>query len=71
MTILSLLQQPLPAHAPRPLQALTAMVGRVLSWQDVHCQRKHLAELDDRMLADIGLTRADVAYEIAKPVWRL
>ena len=29
-----------------------------------------LAGLDDRMLADIGLTRGDVRDAIAEPVWR-
>jgi uncharacterized protein YjiS (DUF1127 family) len=30
--------------------------------------RAHLAELDDRMLRDIGLTRADVAAELRRPL---
>src|SRR5262245_9860875 len=29
-----------------------------------------LAELDDRMLADIGLTRGDVRDAYSEPVWR-
>ncbi len=33
-------------------------------------QRRMLAALDDRMLKDIGLTRADVASEADKPSWR-
>jgi uncharacterized protein YjiS (DUF1127 family) len=32
-------------------------------------QRQALAELDDRMLADIGLGRNDVARECAKSWW--
>lgn len=32
-------------------------------------QRRHLLQLDDRLLKDIGLTRADVAREAAKPFW--
>jgi uncharacterized protein YjiS (DUF1127 family) len=70
MTILSFLQHPLSIQVPSPFQAVTAAVVRLLYWQDMHRQRKHLSELDDRMLADIGLTRADVAYEVEKPVWR-
>ena len=33
-------------------------------------QRRALAGLNDRMLADMGLTRADVEREIRKPVWQ-
>ena len=32
--------------------------------------RARLAELDDRMLKDIGLTRADAEFLINKPFWR-
>ncbi len=33
-------------------------------------QRRSLAELDDRLRRDIGLSAADVASEAAKPFWR-
>lgn len=33
-------------------------------------QRRHLAALSDWQLKDIGLDRADVARECAKPFWR-
>jgi uncharacterized protein YjiS (DUF1127 family) len=39
-------------------------------WQDRASQRYALAALDDHHLRDIGLTRSDVAREIAKPFWR-
>ena len=32
--------------------------------------RKHLLDLDDRLLADIGLSRADVEREAGKPFWK-
>jgi uncharacterized protein YjiS (DUF1127 family) len=32
-------------------------------------QRQALADLDDRLLADLGLTRNDVAHECAKSWW--
>lgn len=32
--------------------------------------RPQLAQLDDRKLNDIGLTRAEADYEAAKPFWR-
>ncbi len=33
-------------------------------------QRRHLAQLDDTALQDIGLTRQDVQRETAKPFWQ-
>lgn len=44
--------------------------GALLTWQARQLQRAHLAELDDRLLRDMGLTRSDVAREAAKPFWR-
>jgi uncharacterized protein YjiS (DUF1127 family) len=32
--------------------------------------RQYMAELDDRTLKDIGITRADAEYELNKPFWR-
>ena len=32
-------------------------------------QRQHLASLDDRALADIGLTRDEATTEAARPLW--
>jgi uncharacterized protein YjiS (DUF1127 family) len=32
-------------------------------------QRQMLAALDDRMLKDLGLSRADVQRECSKPFW--
>ncbi len=34
-------------------------------------QRQVLARLDDRTLADIGLTRAEASAEAARPAWDL
>jgi uncharacterized protein YjiS (DUF1127 family) len=42
----------------------------VLTWAERGRQRRQLAELNDYMLRDIGLTRADVAAETGKPFWR-
>lgn len=45
-------------------------LGSFMRWYDRYLQRRALAELDDRMLADIGITRQDVEREIRKPFWR-
>ena len=42
----------------------------VETWLDRRAQRMELAELDDHMLHDVGLSRADVEREVAKPFWR-
>ena len=35
-----------------------------------HLQRASLAELDDRMLCDIGRSRAEARRESTRPFWR-
>jgi uncharacterized protein YjiS (DUF1127 family) len=41
-----------------------------LVWLERARQRRRLGELNDYMLRDIGLTRADAWAESAKPFWR-
>ena len=45
-------------------------IDTVLDWQDRARQRHHLAEMDDHLLRDIGLSRADLEHESSKPFWR-
>jgi uncharacterized protein YjiS (DUF1127 family) len=53
------------------LLALPLFAAQIIAyWLELARQRRHLARLDDRMLKDIGLSRADVEQEIAKPFWR-
>ncbi len=35
-----------------------------------HESRQALARMDDRLLADIGVSRAQALYEASKPFWR-
>ena len=53
---------------------LAGVAGRVVdllaTWQQRAADRQHLLTLDDGMLRDIGLSRADVEFEISKPFWR-
>ena len=51
----------------RPIAHLTGALERLRQRQE---QRRSLAMLDDRLLRDIGLTRADVENQLRQPFWR-
>ena len=51
--------------------AFAGFVDMVLAWQARANERRHLAEMDPRILADIGLNRADALHEASKPFWRV
>ncbi len=55
---------------PRLGEALASLLEVFLIWQDRGVQRRALAQLDDRMLKDIGLSRVDAVREAGKPFWR-
>jgi len=42
----------------------------LLLWQRRANERHALAQLDDKLLRDLGLGRAAVAWEARKPFWR-
>ena len=50
-----------------PLAAAFTLIGR---WIERTRQRQALADLDDHMLRDIGVTRVEAARECRKPFWR-
>lgn len=45
-------------------------VATLRQWRRRVRERGQLAQLDDRMLKDIGLTRADAEFLTNKPFWR-
>jgi uncharacterized protein YjiS (DUF1127 family) len=55
-------------------RALGAAMNRVIEtlreWRRRIRDRARLAELDERMLHDIGITRTDAEFLINKPFWR-
>ena len=56
---------------PRRLSGFLREVRATLrEWRRRKNGRLELARFDERMLRDIGLTRADVDYEINKRFWR-
>ena len=50
-------------------QTLTAWVLTIRVALERHRQRRALAELDDRLLDDIGITRSRAMNEANKPLW--
>jgi uncharacterized protein YjiS (DUF1127 family) len=46
------------------------MISEIVALQRLARERAQLVEMDQAVLKDIGVTRADVVAELAKPVWR-
>ena len=58
------------ATLTRLMGALARASDTTLEWRERARQRRRLAALDARMLADIGITRAAALSEAEKPFWR-
>lgn len=49
---------------------LARMASEIREWRRRSRERRALAEMSDRSLQDIGLTRYDANWEASKPFWR-
>jgi uncharacterized protein YjiS (DUF1127 family) len=58
-----------PGHTRR-FRVWPALLATVLLWRERRRTRQHLDHLDDRALADVGLTRAQQRSECAKSFWQ-
>jgi uncharacterized protein YjiS (DUF1127 family) len=59
------------ARRDRGLQKFASVaVARLLRWHELVRQRRSLLTLDERMLKDIGVTRAEAECEASRPFWR-
>jgi len=65
------------AHRPqlllsvkRALDDLSALIIRLLEWQERARQRRQLLALSDGALKDFGASRADADGEGSKPFWQ-
>jgi uncharacterized protein YjiS (DUF1127 family) len=50
--------------------ALAGLAGMTIIWLNRRQGRRDLSELDDRLLADVGISREDALREAGKPFWR-
>jgi uncharacterized protein YjiS (DUF1127 family) len=55
-------------HLSRPLQSMWRRIRRML---ECRRQRRALLELDEHLLADIGVSREQAKREAGKPYWML
>jgi uncharacterized protein YjiS (DUF1127 family) len=55
--------------SPAP-SVLAKLVDTVILWHRRARDRQLLAELDDRLLGDMGISRGDAIHEGDKPFWR-
>jgi uncharacterized protein YjiS (DUF1127 family) len=63
-------QRVAPPPSATAMTGLQWMVRNVLEWNQRIRQRQALAELDDHLLKDIGISRASAATEVSEPFWR-
>lgn len=49
---------------------LSGIIGTLRLWRRRSIERAMLARMTQRDIADIGMTEADVLYEMDKPFWR-
>jgi len=66
MTTLSLTQ----SAFTQPQTTVIKAMMTLQRWMDRHSERKQLAQLDDHMLQDLGLTRHQALTEASKPFWK-
>jgi len=59
-----------PARTAADRGLVTRLFDQLVGWLERARQRRHLGELDDRLLRDIGLSRAEVENELSRPFWQ-
>ena len=59
------------ASRPSLSARLRGLVELFFVWQERWEQRERLSGLDEHMLHDIGISRADAVRESTKPFWRI
>jgi uncharacterized protein YjiS (DUF1127 family) len=59
-----------PSGQARPLRLWPTLVATLLLWGERRRTRQHLSELDERLVADVGLTGAQQRRECLKLFWQ-
>jgi len=59
-----------PVPRPRVGDPVKQLIATISRWQQRYELRRHLLEMDQRLLEDIGLSRAEARLEAAKPFWK-
>ena len=57
-------------RGPAPGRPLARVIATLREWHRRRRDREKLATFDDRILSDIGLTRAEAEFLSHKPFWR-
>lgn len=60
-----------PQTAHRPAHWMARLVKTLKLWRTRAKQRHHLMQLDDHLLSDIGISRAEAEREARKPFWKI
>jgi uncharacterized protein YjiS (DUF1127 family) len=55
---------------PVAATVLSSLASMIAFWLNRQQGRRDLSELDDRLLADVGISREDALWEARKPFWR-
>ena len=61
----------LSSRLARLARPFSGTIKAAATWRARARGRRHLADLDVRMLRDIGITRMDVERECHKPFWQI
>jgi uncharacterized protein YjiS (DUF1127 family) len=58
------------SHVASGRAVLSRWASILVIWLDRRQGRWDLSQLDDRLLADVGISREDAFWEARKPFWR-
>jgi uncharacterized protein YjiS (DUF1127 family) len=55
---------------PAAVSPVAGILGTLRLWRQRSIERAMLAHMSQRDIADMGMTEADISYEMNKPFWR-